>query len=242
MTLVSSSQCVVFWDFDGTLARRRDLWSGALVDAWKSIDPACTATAQELRPYLREGFPWHSPEIVRPAQSAAQWWTMLRPIFINAYLKNGLDLAGAEAAASRVPTEFFRPEAWSVVDGAHAALRLTKDAGFRNIVLSNHAPELPQLISTLGLADHIELTITSATVGAEKPNSAIFDYARERVGIADTNTVWMIGDNPIADILGASQAGIRGILVHEADPNHSSMTVIDAAKYIVDNQRSEIRR
>ena len=35
---------VVFWDFDGTIAQRQNRWSGALLDAWKVVDPTTTAT------------------------------------------------------------------------------------------------------------------------------------------------------------------------------------------------------
>ncbi|MGN6220568.1 MAG: hypothetical protein ACTHNQ_13785 [Microbacterium sp.] len=108
-----SSSRVVFWDFDGTLARREDLWSGALLDAWRRIDIGAAGTVDQLRPYLRDGFPWHD--------------------------------TATEVAAFYVPTEFYRRDAWVVIDGAEAALELTRAAGYRNILLSNHAPELPTI-------------------------------------------------------------------------------------------------
>jgi len=53
---------VIFWDFDGTLATRAGMWSGALVDALAAYDPACGVTRAQLAPFLRAGFPWHTPE------------------------------------------------------------------------------------------------------------------------------------------------------------------------------------
>ena len=65
---------VVFWDFDGTIARRQNRWSGALLDAWKVVEPTTTATVDQLRPHLKSGFPWHDPDTIREAPSPAEWW------------------------------------------------------------------------------------------------------------------------------------------------------------------------
>jgi putative hydrolase of the HAD superfamily len=233
ISFVSSSDRVVFWDFDGTLARRENLWSGALLDAWQHVDPLSAATVEQLRPHLRDRFPWHEPDTVRSGQSAAEWWAKLHPMFAAAYTANGLDPARAEAAASRVPAEFYRLDAWTIIDGAEEALLVTKTAGYRNIILSNHAPELPELVSSLGLASLIEQTITSATVGAEKPNPAIFTFAMASADVTGTGEVWMIGDNPIADIEGAQNVGISAILADGAHSDPNGMTVLEAARHIV---------
>ena len=95
------------------------------------------------------------------------------------------------------------------------------------MILSNHAPELPQLVADLGLAPLIDRTITSAMVGAEKPNRRIFEYAMDVADAGDD--VWMVGDNPVADIGGAEAVGIRAIHI---TPN---CTLTDAANQIVDN-------
>lgn len=144
----------------------------------------------------------------------------------------GLDTTRAELAAALVPTEFYGVDAWTIVDGAEAALRVTRTAGFRNVILSNHAPELPTLVEALGLGDLIDETITSATVGAEKPNRIIFDYAMKSNGISEVQDVWMVGDNPIADVRGAQELGIRAILADGAYPDSTGMSVLEAARTI----------
>lgn len=226
------SHHVVFWDFDGTIAQRQNRWSGALLDAWKIIDPTATATADQIRPHLKSGFPWHDPDTTREVQSPAAWWAQVEPMFIEAYTANGLSPAHARVAASHVPQQYYRPDAWSLTGGATDALRLTRDAGFRNIILSNHAPELPGLVRSLGLAEWVERTITSASVGAEKPNPAIFAYAIEAAE-ADTRTTWMVGDNPIADIQGARSVGLRAIPINGAAPGSDGLTLTEAAERVV---------
>ena len=57
--------------------------------------------------------------------------------------------------------------------------------------------------------------IISADVGFEKPRSEIFQYA---ISKADNPEIcYMVGDNPVADIRGAKEAGMQTILVHSAN-------------------------
>jgi putative hydrolase of the HAD superfamily len=229
---VRDAERIVFWDFDGTLARREGLWSGALLDACRAIEPTTALTIDSLRPHLSAGFPWHDPATVRAEQSAQDWWSALQPVFVAALVANGIEHDHAERVAELVPDEFYRPDAWALIDGAMEALTLTKAAGYRNVVLSNHAPELPELVEALGLSPFIEHTITSAFVGAEKPHRGIFDYALRRFGLAPTSDVWMVGDNPVADVQGARAAGIRAILADGAYADSVGVTVLEAARLI----------
>lgn len=232
-----ASDPVVFWDFDGTLARRTDLWPSALVDAMMRTDPSASLTVDQLRPHLGRGFPWHEPATVRAAQTPEAWWAAIHPVFEAAYAANGVDEVPARSAALLVASEFYRPDAWVVIDGAYEALLLTSDAGYRNVILSNHAPELPTLVDALGLGELIEQTITSAHVGAEKPNPAIFAFALERSGVTTAADAWMVGDNPIADVRGARTAGMRAILADGDYVDAAGLTVIRAAELIVSTPR-----
>ena len=62
----------------------------------------------------------------------------------------------------------------------------------------------------------METIHTSASTGFEKPHPRAFELALEAAGHPDT--VWMVGDNPIADVQGAQRLGIPAILVRTADP------------------------
>ncbi|MEO8528212.1 MAG: HAD-IA family hydrolase [Pseudolysinimonas sp.] len=220
---------VVFWDFDGTLARRDGLWSATLESAARIVAPELGVTAADLRPELTVGFPWHTPDLVVPPRSADEWWNAQRPLFLRAYARAGVRTKTAELAVAEIPREYYRPAAWALAHDAIPALKITATAGYRNAILSNHAPELPTLVEQLGLGPFIDGTITSAAVGAEKPNPRIFAYALELMN-AGTD-VWMIGDNPIADIAGAEAAGIQAILVTE------NTTILQAATHISEAAR-----
>ncbi len=64
-------------------------------------------------------------------------------------------------------------------------------------------------ISSLGLAGRPEQIILSDVEGWRKPDIRLFNLALERMGIEDSDRVLMVGDNPVADIRGASGAGIE---------------------------------
>ena len=72
-------------------------------------------------------------------------------------------------------------------------------------------PELPELVSDLGLGGLIPVVFTSGLTGYEKPNPMAFRIALEKA--RKTEAVWMIGDNLVADYRGARQLGIPSILV-----------------------------
>jgi putative hydrolase of the HAD superfamily len=66
------------------------------------------------------------------------------------------------------------------------------------------------------LAQYFIRVFNSAEIGYEKPNSAAFEAVK--AAFPDGAARWMIGDSFRADIKGAVQAGIPGILVRRAHP------------------------
>ncbi|MFT4164844.1 MAG: HAD-IA family hydrolase [Microlunatus sp.] len=222
---------VLFWDFDGTLAVRDGRWSGALVEAVRLVDPHASLRADQLRPHLQSGFPWHRPDVVVEVTTSAAWWTRLRPVIVNTYATAGIGSQVANAAVDLLPTTYYSPGSWRLVDDAVEALEQARLAGYRNVILSNHAPELPELVQDLGLSPLIELTITSAAIGAEKPNPLIFQYAID-LARACVERSWMIGDNPVADIAGAETAGLRAVLVGPTQRDDAYPGLLSAVEFI----------
>ena len=76
---------------------------------------------------------------------------------------------------------------------------------------SNHVPELPEIVARLGLARYSEAVFTSAETGFETPHPEAFAKARATLG--DPASIWMIEDNPVADVAGARAAGMPAVLV-----------------------------
>ena len=203
---------VVLWDFDGTLAFREARWRGSLVEALTEVAPGHGLVAADMAPGLRDGFPWHRPETGHPdLNSPDAWWDALQPLFVQAYVGAGVDARPAALAASRVRAHYIDASRWTVFPDSLAALEELTAAGWLHVIVSNHVPELDGLLRDLGLARHFAGVVNSALVGWEKPNPRIFEAALDRAGRPER--VWMIGDNPVADIAGAQALGIPGILV-----------------------------
>jgi len=198
----------VLWDFDGTLAHREGMWSGALLAALDAACPGHGVTRDALRPGLRNGFPWHTPDVGHSHGSADAWWAALAPLLSSACVGAGVAAADAERAAAALRDVYLDPAGWAVYDDVAPAL--ARLAAFRHVIVSNHVPELPALVDALGLS--FDAVVTSAAVGWEKPHPAIFRAALDAAGV-DASDAWMVGDNPVADVAGAEAAGVRAFLV-----------------------------
>ncbi len=197
----------VLWDFDGTLATRTGGWPRCLLDALARVEPSLSLTPDDVRPGLRDGFPWHRPEVEHGPRDSAAWWGALAAVLSGAYLRAGVPADVAAAAVAEVRGCYADPAYWTVYDDTLPALR--ELAAYRHVIVSNHVPELPDLVAALGLP--VDAVVTSAAVGWEKPHPAMF-----RAGLAaagEPDEVWMVGDNPVADVAGAEAVGIPAVLV-----------------------------
>ncbi|MEW9677370.1 HAD family hydrolase [Lentibacillus sp. L22] len=83
---------------------------------------------------------------------------------------------------------------------------------FQLLMLTNGSPDLQhtKLDLTPKLATYFDQIVVSGDFGKGKPDPGIFDYALERLGVANDEAI-MVGDNLMTDILGASRAGVDSI-------------------------------
>jgi len=83
-------------------------------------------------------------------------------------------------------------------------------------IVSNWGWWLPELCVELGLAEYFDFIITSARVGAAKPNPVIFQKALTLAGSSPEDTLH-VGDSLYADVRGAQAVGITGVLLDRTD-------------------------
>ena len=206
----------IIWDFDGTLACRPGMWSGTLLEILHRELPDCTSTIEDIRPYMRTGFPWHSHEQPHnPIKSADEWWECLLPVFERAFREGAqLDANESQRLARQVRTAYVNPEAWELFADTIPCLEMLQAQGWRHLILSNHVPELPDIIEALGLAPFIAQVFNSAQTGFEKPHPEAFRSVLAT--IADATEIWMVGDNFSADVMGAQAIGLPAVLVRSA--------------------------
>jgi len=204
---------ILIWDFDGTLASRDGMWTGALVEVADRLLPERRVTTDDIRPFLQAGFPWHTPEHAHPHQSANEWWANLKPAFMRAYVGVGIEPQKADHLAGQVRATFLNARRWRVFDDVLPCLSSLQQLGWTQCVLSNHVPELPDLVYSLGLTPFFAQVVTSARTGYEKPHPEAFKGLLCQ--FPSSSTVWMIGDSLAADIQGAERIGIPAILVRK---------------------------
>ncbi|CAA9395652.1 MAG: hypothetical protein AVDCRST_MAG03-895 [uncultured Rubrobacteraceae bacterium] len=133
------------------------------------------------------------------------------PVFVRAFRAGGIDPAVSRALAVRVREAYVNPREWRLFDDAIPALRELSSLGWTHLILSNHVPELPEILLALELDEHFLRVFNSAESGHEKPHPRAFDGVLETT--AGAEAAWMVGDNPRADVRGAEAVGLPAILV-----------------------------
>jgi HAD superfamily hydrolase (TIGR01662 family) len=105
-----------------------------------------------------------------------------------------------------------------------------KRAGYLLGIVSNtdqsDEETMNQVLIRLGIRDYIDTAVTSISVGARKPERAIYLRALERLGCYPAEAV-MVGDDAPVDIAGAAALGITTILVRR-DQSRLAATGADA--------------
>jgi putative hydrolase of the HAD superfamily len=122
----------------------------------------------------------------------------------------------------------FEEQRWTAYDQAEVTLRALSVRGYRLALISNATddPLIQRLVDRLGFREWFELAYTSAGVGLRKPHPAIFEKVVGQWGFSPSEVV-MVGDTLRFDILGAHNAGLKGILAgwdlypdYDAGPDH----------------------
>ncbi|TCM65205.1 putative hydrolase of the HAD superfamily [Acinetobacter calcoaceticus] len=99
------------------------------------------------------------------------------------------------------------------MDHAEAVLHKLKAMGYKLAVVSNgaHATRL-KIIEGLGFSHYFDLIMSSEAAGVSKPNAQIFHTTCAQLKLKPEQVLY-IGDHPINDFLGATQAGLRALLL-----------------------------
>jgi len=95
---------------------------------------------------------------------------------------------------------------------AAPALADLGERGITRICVSNWDFALPDVLERCGLAAALDGIVTSAAVGARKPDPGIFTAALELAGCAPGEALH-VGDTAAEDLDGARAAGIEAVLI-----------------------------
>jgi putative hydrolase of the HAD superfamily len=123
---------------------------------------------------------------------------------------------GAFALLGEAVRAYFGPEeaAWKAYSDAKVTLNNLSQKGYRLGLLSNATddPFVQRLVNRLGLRPWLSPTFSSAGLAFRKPLPESMDLVLSRWNLPPQSVV-VVGDTLNADILGAHNAGMRGILI-----------------------------
>ena len=97
-------------------------------------------------------------------------------------------------------------------DDAAPALAELRRMRARLVCVSNWDVSLAEVLARCGLGGALDGVVTSAGVGARKPDPAIFEAALRIAGCSAREALH-VGDTPAEDVAGARAAGIRSLLI-----------------------------
>jgi putative hydrolase of the HAD superfamily len=101
---------------------------------------------------------------------------------------------------------------FAVYPDVEPALTDLRNRGLTLVAVSNWDCSLPRVLERCGIDGQLDGTVTSAEVGARKPDPAIFAAALELAGCEPAEALH-VGDTPEEDVAGARAAGIRPLLI-----------------------------
>jgi putative hydrolase of the HAD superfamily len=131
-------------------------------------------------------------------------------------LRRALDIPDLDHATARSAMRAaleFRP-----YPDALPALGELRALGLTLVVASNWDCSLPDWLEPAGITELVDGVVTSAEVGAPKPNPRVFERALAIAGVEPAGALH-VGDKVDNDVEGAAAAGVRAILVQrEGEP------------------------
>jgi putative hydrolase of the HAD superfamily len=101
---------------------------------------------------------------------------------------------------------------FTAYEDARPALAGARRHGAAVIVVSNWDVSLLEVLERVGLAPLVDAVVTSAAVGARKPEPAIFAHALALAGVP-AGRARHVGDSLAEDVAGARACGIRPLLL-----------------------------
>jgi putative hydrolase of the HAD superfamily len=93
-----------------------------------------------------------------------------------------------------------------------------RERGVALVIASNWDCSLPDWLGPAGITELVDGIVTSAEVGAPKPDPRVFERALAIAGVAASEALH-VGDKVDNDVEGAAAAGVRGVLLQrEGEP------------------------
>ena len=208
----------IFFDWFNTLAHyyppREELESQALKELGFAVSPKALSPGV----YLADKYLYEENGRIPIRQRNREEQNKLYTRFHRIILKE----AGITADDNIVAKLLFRmfelnnKMTFVLFDDVSATLKGLKEKKLKLGLLTNLQTEVDSMCRNLGIADFLDFTVTSAEVGADKPQPPIFLKALELAQVQAGEAIH-VGDQYQNDVLGARKVGISPILLDRAD-------------------------
>lgn len=153
-------------------------------------------------------------KVIGGTTDASRGWLFFDLVLSHA----GTPRSDATAAALADLHEYHRASnLWEYVPpNVVPTLEALRALGLRLVVVSNANGTLLAHMERLGMTHRFDVILDSHDEGVEKPDPRFFEIALQRSGARKETTIH-VGDLYYVDVVGARSAGLRGVLLDEAD-------------------------
>ena len=194
------------------------MWSRAARSLLERTSIVCDDLPGPLLEVLNNNMPWHGPNRAHPELSTSEmWWARVFATYVEGLSRCGWSHAATRAGFDALRAEILDARAYSLFEDVVPGLTALREVGWRHVIVSNHVPELADIVTGLGIREFFADVVTSGLVGYEKPHRRMFEAAL-RCAIPGA-PIWMIGDNPECDCHPVGAFGANAILVRAAEPS-----------------------
>ncbi len=108
--------------------------------------------------------------------------------------------------------------------GSVETIAALKSKGYKIGLISDCTAETPLAWQTTPFAPLFDVTVFSCRVGIKKPDPRIYQMATDRLGVAPPDCLY-IGDGSSRELSGASQVGMRAVLIRDPDEVADAHTI-----------------
>jgi putative hydrolase of the HAD superfamily len=208
----------IFFDWFNTLAHyqppREELESQALKELGFAVSPKALSPGV----YLADKYLYEENGRIPIRQRNREEQNKLYTRFHRIILKEA-GITADDDIVSRLLFRMFELNnkmTFVLFDDVSATLKGLKEKKLKLGLLTNLQTEVDSMCRNLGIADFLDFTVTSAEVGADKPQPPIFLKALELAQVQAGEAIH-VGDQYQNDVLGARGVGISPILLDRAD-------------------------
>jgi putative hydrolase of the HAD superfamily len=110
---------------------------------------------------------------------------------------------------------------YRLFDDVMPALEMLREAGVQTAVVSNADDDVTVVCVHFDFAPLMDLIVTSALVGYEKPDPRTYQAALEPLGVEPARALH-VGDQPRSDIVGARGVGMGAVLIDRYDRHNGT--------------------